>query len=367
MKTIGILGAGQLGKMLADAANHLGCKTHVFAPDADPVAASSATFHTKADYNDIEALRQFASLVDVITLEFENIPVAPFRKLLSEAQFPPFYPQLNILEISQHRLREKQLALSLGIETAPFAAVKSRADLDKALDSIGIPGILKTCMFGYDGKGQWLIRARKDADFFQESENISENSAKYIEYIYEGFVPFVKEISVIVARNIAGEIMCFEPAENVHKNHILHSSTVPASISAEIADKAQNIAITLADHFQLVGLLAVEMFVTSTGAVLLNEMAPRPHNSGHWSLDGCNVSQFEQAIRAVCGMKLIKPQRLFKKIVMTNLIGDDISDLSVWKSAEYEGQQAKAHIHIYGKKEIRNGRKMGHVNVCYSG
>jgi len=338
--TIGILGAGQLGKMLAEAATKLGFKTHVYAPDEDPIAASAATHFTHASYDDLAKLQAFANSVDVITLEFENVPTAPLKTLTT-----PIYPGIEILEISQHRVKEKTLANSLGIKTAPFRAVHNQEELNQAIKAIG-SGILKTCTMGYDGKGQW--------------KNPVEIPAPG-DYIYEGFIDFTTEISVIVARNTRGEIECFEPVENVHKNHILHTTTAPANISDDVRNKAIVIATTLAQSLNVVGLLAVEMFVTAPpfippasgeeigGEILVNEIAPRPHNSGHWTLDGCSVSQFEQAIRAVTGLPLIKPERTASKVVMTNLIGDDVL------------KPHTGHVHIYGKKEIRPGRKMGHV------
>jgi len=343
MKTIGILGAGQLGKMLAEAAGRLGFATHVFAPDADPIAASVATHFTHAEYTDLEALQKFAASVDVITLEFENVPVGPLMALKI-----PIHPSPKVLEISQHRVREKTLAQSLGIHTAPFAVVHNHADLQAAVEKIGVPGILKTCTLGYDGKGQWKITSA------HELPEIDFNTSQ--DFIYEGFVSFEREISVIVARSTTGEVECFEPVENVHKNHILHTTTAPANISAEVVEKAIAIATKLAMALEVVGLLAVELFVTANGDVLVNEMAPRPHNSGHWTMDGCNVSQFEQGIRAVVGMPLVKAVRTAQKVVMTNLIGMDVNDVPRWK-------EAGAHVHIYGKKEIRAGRKMGHVTV----
>lgn len=343
MTTIGILGAGQLGKMLAEAAGTLGFQTHVYAPDDDPIAASVATSFTKADYTDIAALKQFAASVDVITLEFENVPVAPLRQITT-----PIYPSPDVLEVTQHRIREKTLARDLGIGTAPFAEVRNEQDFNAALQQIGTPGILKTCTLGYDGKGQWKVDSPLIRDFPAAPAGI--------ELIYEGFVHFSKEISVIVARSITGEIQCFEPVENVHKNHILHTTTAPANINAGIRQNAMDIATKLATKLNVVGLLAVEMFVTTTNDVLVNEMAPRPHNSGHWTLHGCNVSQFEQAIRAVTGMKLIPPERTAPKVVMTNLIGDD-------KAPE---SNATTHVVIYGKKEVRPGRKMGHITTLFT-
>ena len=334
VKTIGILGAGQLGKMLAQAATRLGYQTHIYAPDEDPIAASVSTHFTYAKYEDIEKLQAFARSVDVITLEFENVPTAPLKTLQT-----PIYPSVAVLEISQHRVREKQTAQLLGIKTAPFAHVTTQAELDNAIATIGSPGILKTCTLGYDGKGQW--------------KNPTELPAPG-DYIYEGFVNFTQEISVIVARSINGETQCFEPVENVHQNHILHTTTAPANISEEVRKKALTIATQLAKKLGVVGLLAVELFVTASGDVLMNEVAPRPHNSGHWTLDGCNVSQFEQAIRAVTGMPLIKPQRSANKVIMTNLIGDDVHQAETLK-------KQGGHVHIYGKKDVRDGRKMGHV------
>jgi 5-(carboxyamino)imidazole ribonucleotide synthase len=344
MTTIGILGAGQLGKMLAESALKLGYTPHLFAPDTDPLIPEGA-LHTKADYTDIEALRTFADLVDVITLEFENVPVAYLKEITT-----PIYPSPSVLEISQHRMKEKTLARDLGIGTAPFAHVTNKTELDAAIKTIGIPGILKTCTLGYDGKGQWKITSASDlpAIDFSTPQDL----------IYEGFVRFEKEISVIVARSVSGEVQCFEAVENIHKNHILHTTTAPAAIDPSIANKAIEIAEKLANLLNVVGLLSVEMFVVA-GNVLVNEMAPRPHNSGHWTMDGCNVSQFEQAIRAVTGMPLIAPKRTASKVVMTNLIGDDVKHLEDWK-------KQNAHIHIYGKKEIRPGRKMGHVSALTS-
>ncbi len=342
MATIGILGAGQLGKMLAEAAMRLGHKTHVYAPDEDPIAATVASRFTKGDYTDLKKLQTFAQSVDVITLEFENVPTAPLKTLNT-----PLCPGVQALEVSQHRVKEKTLARSLGIGTAPFKAVRSQDELNAAIAEIGTPGILKTCMLGYDGKGQWKYNGHEHPKLPAPGD-----------YIYEGFVRFSKEISVIVARNTKGETQCFEPVENVHKNHILHTTTAPADISPEIAAKALGIATRLAEALQLVGLLAVEMFVTTESEVLMNEIAPRPHNSGHWTIDGCSVSQFEQAIRAVTGMPLIAPKRTCRKAVMTNLIGDEVNHLDPWK-------QSGAHIHIYGKKEVRPGRKMGHMTIIY--
>lgn len=342
---IGIFGAGQLGKMLAEAAGKLGFKTHVYAPDKDPIAASASTYFTQADYDDLSALSEFADSVDVITLEFENLPVVPISTI-----HKAICPSLTALETCQHRIREKSLAQSLGIATAPYLSVSNIRDLKQAIKTIGTPGILKTCTLGYDGKGQWKITDGDNLPHVKFSEDI--------QYIYEGFVAFEREISVIVARSANGDMECFEPVENVHKNHILHTTTAPATLTPEVSAKAMEMTRELASALEVVGLLAVEMFVTASGDVLMNEMAPRPHNSGHWTLDGCNVSQFEQAIRAVAGMPLVTPQRTAAKVVMTNLIGEEIHALDGWK-------KQGAHIHTYGKKETRPGRKMGHVTQTF--
>lgn len=341
---IGILGAGQLGKMLAEAATKLGHETHVFAPDEDPIAASVSTRFTKGDYTDLAALKAFSESVDVITLEFENVPVAPLKMLKT-----PICPSPAVLEVTQHRVREKSLAQTLGTGTAPFEPVRNAQNYVVALMTIGTPGILKTSTLGYDGKGQWKI--------LNPSEAPDIDFTKPQDLIYEGFVNFEKEISVIVARSRSGEVQCFEPVENIHKNQILHTTTAPADITDAVTNKAMQIAIKLATALEVVGLLAVEMFVTPDGEVLVNEMAPRPHNSGHWTMDGCNISQFEQAIRAVTGMPLIKPQRTAKQVVMTNLIGDDVKP--------YLGSKEKG-VHVYGKKDIRPARKMGHVTTITS-
>ena len=342
--TIGILGAGQLGKMLAEAAPKLGYKTHVFAPDPDPIAAAAATHFTAGNYEDLNALQKFAASVDVITLEFENVPTTPLKTLNT-----PICPGAHVLEISQHRLREKNLAKQLGIGTAPFAPVTSKEELLAAVKHIGAPGILKTSTLGYDGKGQWKI------------ENGSLPDVPFPgDYIYEGFVRFSKEISVIVARSASGEVKCFEPVENVHKNHILHTTTIPADITDAVAAKAIDIATRLANELKVVGLLAVEMFVTSDNDVLMNEIAPRPHNSGHWTLDACATSQFEQALRAVAGLPLGSTQRT-SKAQMLNLIGDEVKDTQKYV------QMPGARLHLYGKKEVRPGRKMGHVTFLERG
>lgn len=338
--TIGILGGGQLGRMLAMAAARMGYHCHIYSPEADAPAFEVAKYHTHAAYEDATKLKAFADSVDVVTYEFENIPAAPLKAIAQK-----IHPSLEILETTQHRLKEKQGINRFGIKTAPFAAVGSQAELAAAIEKIGLPAVLKTCTMGYDGKGQWKIKGQGDTP---PLPSITED------YILEGFVDFTMEISVIVARSQTGETACYPPVQNTHKNHILYETIVPAPISPELAAKAQAVAITLAQGLELIGLMAVEIFVTKEGEILVNELAPRPHNSGHWTLDACVTSQFEQTIRAICGLPLGSTGRLCDAR-MLNLIGDDIKD---WQTY---AKQPNAKLHLYGKKESRPGRKMGHV------
>jgi len=340
--TIGILGGGQLGRMLAMAAARLGYHAHIFTPEQDSPAAEVARACTVADYSDAAALARFAQSVDVITLEFENVPVAA----LAAIKNVPVRPGGGVLSVCQHRVREKEFVQAQGIATAPFAAVGSMQELQAAMKKIGLPAILKTAQFGYDGKGQWKIEREANAPPLHAGQ----------EYILEGMVDFTMEISVIAARGIGGEIACFPAVQNVHRNHILHQTIVPAPITPALAKEAEHIARVLAEALQVEGLLAVEMFLAKDGRILVNEMAPRAHNSGHWTLDGCATSQFEQQIRTICGLPLGQPDMLFP-CTMTNLIGDEVN---AW---ETHLRNPRARLHLYGKKEARPGRKMGHVTV----
>jgi 5-(carboxyamino)imidazole ribonucleotide synthase len=336
--TIGILGGGQLGQMLAMAATPMGYRTHIYCPDKDSPAFAVSTKHTCAAYDDTVALKKFSDAVDVITYEFENIPTAPLALLKDKLK-----PGIDVLAICQHRIHEKEMLKNLGVKTAPFAAVKSQAELVEAVKRrIGTPSILKTATMGYDGKGQWKI---------------TDNALPTIqdgEYILERFVDFTMEISVIVARGAEGETKCYVPVQNTHKNHILHETIAPAPIHEALANEAQAIARKIADGLNLIGILAVEMFVTKDGKLVVNELAPRPHNSGHWTIDACATSQFEQTVRAICGLELGSTERLCDAR-MLNLIGDDILD---W---EKYAAMPNARVYSYGKKESRPGRKMGHV------
>ncbi len=338
--TIGILGGGQLGRMLAQAAERLGYHTHIFCPEVDCPAREVSKFTTIANYDDRDALLRFARAVDVVTYEFENIPVAAVKDV---ARHVPVYPSVEVLEICQHRVREKQMVNTFGVATAPFVPVSNQKELEAAVKKLGTPAVLKTATMGYDGKGQWKI----------DSANLPEIKAGE-EYILEGFVDFSMEISVIVARDAKGNMECYCPVKNTHKNHILAETIAPAPISAALAKEAEAIARKIAEGINLVGIMAVEMFVTKNDELLVNELAPRPHNSGHWTIDACVTSQFEQCIRAICGLPLGNPERT-SDARMINLIGDEVND---WQ--KYVAQTG-AKLHLYGKKESRPGRKMGHV------
>jgi len=345
--TIGILGGGQLGRMLAMAAARLGLRCRVFSPDPDSPAFDVVANATCAEYADVEALELFAGDVDVITYEFENVPAAS-AMILAERR--PVLPDRGILETTQDRLIEKDFVRGLGIKTADYADVSSPQTLHAAIAKIGLPAVLKTRRFGYDGKGQMIIRAGDDAD--RAWADLGTRSA-----ILEAFVPFEREISVIAARSADGDVECFDVTENEHRDHILKVSRVPAAVPDELAARARDIAQRIAAALDYVGVLAVEMFVVNRDGkpdVLVNEIAPRVHNSGHWTLDGASISQFEQHIRAIAGWPLGKPLR-HGEVTMTNLIGDEINSYGEWLAVP------GATVHLYGKGTPRPGRKMGHV------
>ncbi|WP_439514658.1 5-(carboxyamino)imidazole ribonucleotide synthase [Oceanibaculum nanhaiense] len=343
--TIGMLGGGQLGRMAALAAANLGYKVHVLTPERDSPAAQVSAATTIADYTDRAALEAFAASVDVVTYEFENVPVEAAELL---AEKVPVRPGAEALRVAQDRLREKEFAANLGIGTAPFRAVGAADELASALAAIGTPAVLKTRRMGYDGKGQTKILPDTAPDGAWAA--IGGQPA-----ILEGFVSFSMEISVIVARGLDGQTLCYPPVENRHVNHILDTTIVPAPIPASLAAEAEEIARKMAEALDLVGLLAVELFVTGDGRVLMNEIAPRPHNSGHWTMDACVTSQFEQQIRAVCGLPLGSVER-YGDAEMKNLIGDEANG---WLDIL---RDPTARLHLYGKAEARPGRKMGHVN-----
>ena len=345
--TIGILGGGQLGRMLALAAARLGFKCHVFCPQPDSPAFDVVHRVTCADYTDTAALDRFASDVDVVTYEFENVPAETATFLSARV---PVLPDPNVLATTQDRLLEKKFVTGLGISTAPFAAVSKPEELAAALERVGRPAVLKTRRFGYDGKGQ--VKIRQGDDLERIWAELGTKSA-----ILEAFVPFEREISVVAARAADGQVECFDVTENEHRDHILKVSRAPARIPDTLADEARCIASRIATALNYVGVLAVEMFVVqgaSGPSVLVNEIAPRVHNSGHWTLDGASISQFEQHIRAIAGWPLGKPLR-HGHVTMTNLIGDEINTYEEWLTVP------GATVHLYGKGAARPGRKMGHV------
>lgn len=345
MTTIGIIGGGQLGRMLAMAAARLNFRTVVLEPQVDCPAAQVANDQIVAAYDDEGGLAQLAAVSDIITYEFENVPVAAAERLSAQR---PVFPPAKALEVAQDRLVEKRFINDCGIATARFHAVDSQADLEAALADFGGSGVLKTCRLGYDGKGQRVFRSAADspAGAFAALGGVP--------LILESFVPFEREISIIAARSTDGSVACFDPAENVHRGGILHTSTVPAAIGTATAEAARRAAKAILDALGYVGVIGVEFFVLADGSLIANEMAPRVHNSGHWTEAACVVSQFEQHIRAVAGMPLGNPRR-HSDCVMQNLIGDDLNDVPTWLAKD------DVLVHLYGKTEARAGRKMGHL------
>ena len=346
-QTIGILGGGQLGRMLAMAAARLGFHVHIFEPGVAP-AGEVAGRLTTAGYDDVEALEAFARSVDVVTYEFENVPAEALDRI--EA-LVPFRPNRRALAVSQDRLDEKIFLQDIGLQVAPFATVDAGAgdaagQLAQAMAEVGVPSILKTRRLGYDGKGQARIDGPRNA---QAALDVMDGS----QAVLEGFVDFRREISVIAARGDDDRIACFEPGENIHKDGILRTTTVPANIDAATRERAFGIAGTILAALDYVGVLGVEMFDTEAG-LIVNEIAPRVHNSGHWTEAGAVIDQFEQHIRAIAGWPLVDPVR-HSDAVMTNLIGDDLDQVPEIAA------ETGAKLHLYGKAESRPGRKMGHV------
>jgi len=341
---IGILGGGQLGRMTALAAARLGYRTHVFCPEADAPASQVSAATTRAAYDDDDALARFAAGVDVVTYEFENIPLAPVEALV---RLKPVRPSPAVLAICQDRILEKQALNEAGIGTTDCTAITSAADLAPALLRIRPPAILKTARMGYDGKGQARVG------------DLAQATAAFMRFgqapcVLEAIVDFTSEVSVITARGLDGTVASYVPVENRHVHHILDETIAPAPLLRAIAQEAERIAMRIAQRLDLVGVIAVEMFVTRQGRVLVNELAPRPHNSGHWTIDACTTSQFEQLVRAITGLTLGSPAR-HSDAVMKNLIGDEVD---AWPTLVAE---PGACLHLYGKAEARPGRKMGHV------
>ncbi|MAB85808.1 MAG: 5-(carboxyamino)imidazole ribonucleotide synthase [Rhodobacteraceae bacterium] len=340
---IGILGGGQLGRMLAVAASRLGLKAHIFEPGANPPAGQVADQVTTASYEDEAALHRFAQSVDVITYEFENIPTSALDIL---EQIRPIHPGRQALAISQDRLSEKEFLTGLGLKVAPYANVTSAAEAEAAAQSIGTPSILKTRRMGYDGKGQDRLKNVSD---MKKAWQAMQGAPS----VLEGFINFSHEVSVIAARTSDGQVACYDPGENVHCEGILHSTTVPATLSAAQRMDAVLLAGQILNALDYVGVMGVELFVTADG-LIVNEIAPRVHNSGHWTQNGCDICQFEQHIRAVVGWPLGDGSR-HSDIRMENLIGADMERVP-------ELRETNAALHLYGKSEIKPGRKMGHVN-----
>ncbi len=340
---IGILGGGQLGRMTAMAAARLGYRVHVFTPEPHGPCAQVSAAETVAAYDDYEALACFAAAVDVVTLEFENVPLATAEFLAARK---PFFPSATALAVTQVRTAEKAEVNKLGFGTAPWRAVSDVLELEAALTEIGRPAVLKTNRFGYDGKGQAKIAPGDDASAVWAA--LGSDDA-----ILEGYVDFVREISVVLARDRDGQVAAYPAVENRHANHILSETIAPAAIQPALAAEAEKIAAAIAHDMNYIGVLAVEMFETRDGHLLVNELAPRPHNSGHWTIEGAATSQFEQLVRIVCGLPLgpvdWRPSR------MLNLIGDEALDWGRYLA------DPKARLHLYGKLEVRAGRKMGHV------
>jgi len=343
--TIGILGGGQLGRMLALAAARLGMKTHIFCPDPHSPAFEVTPHRTVAAYDDEAALAAFADAVDVVTYEFENVP-APTARFIAARK--PLRPDARALAISQDRLEEKGFLSESGVPVAPYRPVYELEDLETALTELGAPGVLKTTRLGYDGKGQRIVRSLNEA-----GAAFADLAPKPL--VLEAFIPFEKEISVIVARNGAGETACFEPSENVHRDHILKTSTVPASITPALSAKAEEAALRIVKALDYVGVMGIEFFVLAGGDdLLVNEIAPRVHNSGHWTEAVCVTDQFEQHIRAITNWPLGDTTRL-ADVVMENLIGHEVDSITDLLGPGVRPQ-------LYGKTEARAGRKMGHIN-----
>lgn len=349
--TIGILGGGQLGRMLAQAAARLGLQCHVFSSEPDACSFQVVQRSTLGEFSDEAALEKFARDCDVITYEFENVP-APAASFL--ARHKPVLPNPRILETTQDRLIEKTFIRKLRIPTAAFAPVSDENELDAAVARIGVPSVLKTRRLGYDGKGQVKLKNRRDV-------SAAWRAVAGAPCILEAFVNFECEVSVIAARAQDGKVACFDVTQNEHRDHILRVSHAPATIPAPLAKEAQRIAGRIARALDYVGVLGVEMFVMRSGRtrqLLVNEIAPRVHNSGHWTLDAATVSQFEQHIRAIAGWPLAKPMR-HSRAEMINLIGPEVDDIAKWQ------RTPGVAIHLYGKGEGRPGRKMGHVTRLF--
>ncbi|OSX53346.1 5-(carboxyamino)imidazole ribonucleotide synthase [Anoxybacillus ayderensis] len=344
-QTIGIIGGGQLGRMMAIAAKEMGFFVAVLDPTPQSPCAQVADIEIVASYSDEEALRHLAEVSDVVTYEFENIDADALNRLVEKGYVPQ---GSELLSITQHRWKEKRAVQSAGLPVAPYRLILEEEQLERAIEEIGIPAVLKTCRGGYDGKGQVVIRCLDD---IHEARSL----LTYGECILDAWVPFVKELSIIVVRSVSGEIKLFPVVENIHRDNILHQTIAPAQVSQKTIAQGEMYARRLAETFQLVGTLAIEMFLTEDGQLYVNELAPRPHNSGHYTINGCITSQFQQHIRAVCNWPL-GSTKLLKPSIMVNILGEHVDD--VIRNID---QFRDAHVHFYGKKEAKPKRKMGHI------
>jgi len=357
--TIGVLGGGQLGRMLALAGRAMGYRFVTLDPTPDAPCGQAADKQITARYDDREAARELARLSDVITYEFENVDAGVAAMLMEESYVPQ---GSELLYTTQHRLREKRAVESAGVSVAPYAPVASFEDLEREAARLGLPCVLKTATGGYDGKGQYVIR--EQSQLAEAYETLSRAGS---ELVLEKFIRFDKEISVIAARSPSGEVVTFPPAENIHVNNILHISIAPARISREIVEQAKSMAASIAKSLNVVGLIAVEMFLTADRQLYVNELAPRPHNSGHYTMEACRTSQFEQHVRAICDLPLASTE-LMTPVVMVNVLGEHLQPLLDWIAAGGEADLERTHgitakVHLYGKAEAKKGRKMGHMNL----
>jgi len=349
-ETIGVLGGGQLGRMFALAARNLGYRVMVLDPDPDSPAGAVADVHLQADYEDAQALARMGAECTAVTTEWENVPATTLEELATHC---PVRPSAASVAVARDRIREKTFVRDLGLATAPFFAILSEDDLAEAVEGLRLPALLKTATMGYDGKGQVGV------------DNLDDARAGFAQLggmpcVLEEKVALAQELSVVLARGANGETEFYPVGENVHRNGILHTTRIPGRVAAPVADLAIGMARRVAEALDYVGVLAVEFFFTTDGELLINEMAPRPHNSGHYTIDACATSQFEQQVRALCGLPLGSP-RLLSPVCMLNLLGD------LWGESQPDWTQilelSEAKLHLYGKREARVGRKMGHVNV----
>ncbi|UJF32694.1 5-(carboxyamino)imidazole ribonucleotide synthase [Paenibacillus hexagrammi] len=359
--TIGVLGGGQLGRMLALAGRNIGYRFVTLDPTEDAPCGQVADEQIQASYDDVDAARRLAAVSDVITYEFENVDAHVTDILMKESYVPQ---GSKLLYTTQHRLREKKAIEAAGVPVAPYAEITSAEQLREAVERFGTPCVLKTATGGYDGKGQWVIRSLDEVN--EAYETLSRAKT---ELVLEQFIHFDKELSVIAARSPRGEVKAFPAAENIHVHNILHLSIVPARISAEIQKEAEKLAMRIADSLGVIGLIAVELFLTKDGQLYVNELAPRPHNSGHYTMEACRTSQFEQHVRAICNLPLGSTE-LMSPVVMVNLLGEHVDPLleQIDQPGFLEDEElgVSAKVHLYGKKEAKEKRKMGHINVLAS-